>query len=387
METNKMSDATKEILEHITKLGERMQSMEDNTISNEERQSLLGKMEELNTKLVESRAGNGPNLTMGSNGKEFDKREVSKALDVYLRGTDFHQMETEMRTSLSNIQDSDGGFLLKETMETEVLMNAFNPGEIESVVPVLPTGGNRAVIPSMGKPKVAWGPKNITLTDQELAAGNVGIDIHSLRALVIIPRDTLDDSAADIVGELNSAFGRSLEEARDDAYAIGTGVNMPQGFMVNQQVLDNFTLASGDGALDIDTMILAIYKLKKTYRNNAVIACNSTTEGVMATFKGADGLPLWRNNGTEKTPNTFMGLPIINPESMDDIPTSAGDAYPVVIADLAAGYRIRERGSITITRLDEAFATSDQVAFIVKQRIGAQVALPEAFRVIKVTKS
>ena len=382
-----MSDATAKILDEIGKLSERMQAMEANTVSTEERQDLLGKMEELNTKLVESRASKGENLTIGSNGKSFDKREVAKSLDLYLRGTDVNDMEVEQRTSLSNIQDSEGGFLLKETMESEVLMNTFNPGEIESVVPVLPTGGNRAVIPSMGKPKVAWGPKNMKLTDQELAAGNVGIDIHSLRALVVIPVDTLADSAADIVGELNSAFGRALEEARDNAYSVGTGVNMPQGFMNNADVLANFTLASGDGALDIDAIIKAIYKLKKTYRNDAVVGCNSATEGVMATFKDSQGQPLWRFNGADKTPNTFMGLSIINPESMDDIPTATGDAFPVVIADLAAGYRIRERGSITITRLDEAFATSDQVAFIVKQRIGAQTALPEAFQVIKVTKS
>ena len=81
-----------------------------------------------------------------------------------------------------------------------------------------------------------------------------------------------------------------------------------------------------------------------------------------------------------------MGLPIINPEDMDSISTESGVVtYPVCVADLAAGYRIRERGSITITRLDEAFATSDQVAFIVKQRIGAQTALPEAFEVVSTT--
>lgn len=378
-----MSESTKLILEEINKLAVRMTAMESNTMTGEERQGLLGQMEELNTKLVESRAASSTNLMVGINGKTFDKTEVRKSLDLYLRGTDLHDMPVEVRTSLSNIQDSEGGFLLKETMESEVLMNAFNPGEIESIVPVLPTGGNRAVIPSMGKPKVAWGPKNITLTDQELNAGNVGIDIHSIRALVVIPRDTLDDSAADIVGELSAAFGRSLEEARDDAYAVGTGVNMPQGFMTNALVLANKNAVAVTVAnFSADVMIKGIYALKKTYRRNAAVACTSVTEGIMATFKDSTGQPLWRMNSQDKAPNTFMGLPIINPEAMDDA-DAAG--FPVCIADFAAGYRIRERGSITITRLDEAFATSDQVAFIVKQRIGAQTALPEAFQVIELT--
>lgn len=378
-----MSDATKQILAEIAKLSERMQKMEENTMTQEERQGILEEMENLNTKLLESRmADNGkPNMLQTRDGQQVEKAVVREALDVYLRGTDLSEMEMEQRTSLSSIQDSEGGFLLKETMENEVLMDAFNPGEIESVVPVLPTGGNRAVIPSMAKPKVAWGPKNITLTDQELAAGNVGIDIHSIRALVVIPRDTLDDSAADIVGELNAAFGRALEEARDDAYAVGTGVNMPQGFMTNGAVQSNAVITAASGVLDLDAIIKALYNLKKTYRRNAVICCNSKTEGVMALFKDSQGQPLWRVGAVDGAPNTFMGRPIINPEAMDDI---AALNYPVAIADLAAGYRIRERGSITITRLDEAFATSDQVAFIVKQRIGAQVALPEAFQVVQI---
>jgi len=337
-----MSEATKLILEQITKLSERMQATEDNSITQEERQDFLAKMEELNTKLLEARAaGTQQVMTVGSNGKEFNRTEVRNALDTYLRGTDFNDMDVETRTSLSNIQDNEGGFLLKETMESEVLMNAFNPGEIESIVPVLPTGGNRAVIPSMAKPKVAWGPKNITLTDQELAAGNVGIDIHKIRALVVIPRDTLEDSAADIVGELNAAFGRALEEARDDAYAVGTGVNMPQGFMTNSQVLANTNQVAVAG-FDVDVIIKAIYALKKTYRRNAAIACNSVTEGTMATFKGSDGHPLWRVGSVDGAPNTFMNLPIINPEAMDD--ADAAGKFPIAVADFAAGYRIRERG-------------------------------------------
>lgn len=377
-----MSEQTNLILEQITKLGQRMQKMEDDTTtSGTERQDILAQVEDLNKQLLESRQASNPNLSVSATGQTFDKTEVRKALDVYLRGVDLVDMEMEVRQSLSNIQDSDGGFLLTETVESEVLMNAFNPGEIESVVPVLPTGGNRAMIPSMGKPKVAWGPKNITLTDQELAAGNVGIDIHNLRALVVIPRDTLEDSAADIVGELNAAFGRALEEARDTAYAVGTGVNQPEGFMNNAQVLENVTVTSEAGKLDLDSLIAALYELNKTYRNNAAIACNSKTEGVMANFKDSTGQPLWRLNAVQNTPNTFMGRPIINPESMDDIDE---DNFPVAIGDFAAAYRIRERGSIAITRLDEAFATSDQVAFIVKQRIGGQTALPEAIRVIQI---
>ena len=378
----KNTAATKVILDEIAKLGERMATFETGATKNgDDQQDILARMDELNTKLIESRSVDQPNMmTTGANGKQFDRREAAKALDVYLRGTNMVDMEPDTRTSLSNIQDSDGGFLLKETMETEVLMNAFNPGEIESVVPVLPTGGNRAIIPSMGKPKVSWGPKNITLTDQELQAGNVGIDIHNLRALVVIPLDTLEDSAADIVGELTSAFGRALEEARDDAYAVGTGVNMPQGFMNSPEVLARTTnVGTAEAGFNIENIIIAIYKLKKIYRRNATISVNSKTEGKMATFKDSTGQPLWRIGGVDGAPNRFMGLPIINPEAMDDVESGK---VPFCVADFAAGYRIRQRGSISITRLDEAFATSDQVAFIVKQRIGAQTAIPEAFQVI-----
>jgi len=64
-----MSKETDLILAEINKLSERMNTMEQNTVSGDERQDILGKMEELNEKLVESRAANTPNLMMsGTNG-------------------------------------------------------------------------------------------------------------------------------------------------------------------------------------------------------------------------------------------------------------------------------------------------------------------------------
>jgi len=368
-----MNEAEK-ILAKIAELAERMQNMEN--AGTEERQNVLAQVEKLQTELDDVRQAGV--IAASDTGTNTTKVEQRNALNIYLRG---NELDEENTRSLSSIKDSDGGFLLKETLEADVIMNAFNPGEVESVVPVLPTGGNRALIASMQKPKVAWGAKNLTLSDQDLGSGIVAVDIHSIRALVVIPNDTLEDAAADIVGELNSAFGSALEEARDDAYTIGSGVNMPQGFSVNKQVRNRAVESETVGKLGVDDIIAAIYKLKKTYRRNAVIACNSQTEGKMAAFKGSDGQPLWRVGAETGAPSTFMKLPIINPESMDDV--AAGN-YPLIVADLASGYRIRERGSVTIQRLDEAFATADQTAFLIKQRIGAQTALPEAFVPVKI---
>lgn len=373
-----------QILEQLGALSTRMKEMdtrtqvseEDKAKETQERQDLLGNVEKLQNQLDEiNLRGAG---ALGS--AEDDKTSLEKrnSLNVYLRGND---LDEDQKRSLASLKDSDGGFLLSETQESGIVMNAFNPGEIESVVPVLPTGGNRAVIASMSKPKVVWGPKNITLTEDELSSGTIAVDIHSLRALVLIPNDTLADSAADIPGELNAAYGMALAEARDDAYAIGTGVNMPQGFMKNKEVLKNFTETGATGLLDTDALTTAIYALNKKYRNNATISCSSKTEGILATLKNAQGTLLWVQSLVVNTPNTFMGLRIINPESMDQVATGK---FPVAIGDLASAYRIRERGSVTIQRLDEAFATSDQTAFLVKQRIGGQTALPEAIQLIKI---
>ena len=298
------------------------------------------------------------------------------------------QMSIEEKRALANSADSDGGFLVPVDFENSIIMNAYNESAIRPVVGARPTSRDTVFMPALGKPKVAWGVTGLAVSPQELEAGGHTIQIFDLKALTLIHNNTLDDSSADIWGELSGAFADAISEAEDDAYAVGAGDDSPQGVIMDVTVAANFTLTGVAGGIadathnGIDVLISALYKLKSTYRRNATFAFNSTIEGTIRTFKDDNGQYLWQPPVQAGDPATLLGKPVINPEGLPDGDTDG--LLPIVVGDFRRGYRIRDRSGVTVQRLTERYAEYDQTGFIVKRRTGGKVVLPEAFQVVKV---
>lgn len=299
------------------------------------------------------------------------------------------QMTTEEKRALMNSADADGGFLVPSDFEGGVIMNAYEESAIRPVVGAKPTSRDSVFLPALGKPKVAWGVTGLSVSPQELEAGGHTIQIHDLKALTLIHNNTLEDADADIWGELSDAFSSAIAEAEDNAFGTGAGSNSPQGIIVNSDVQANFTLSGVANALTdasnngIDALITALYKLKATYRQNATIAMNSTTEAIFRQVKDSvAGQYLWQPPVQAGDPATLLGKPVINPEGLPDAGTDG--LLPIVVGDFRRGYRIRDRKGVTVQRLTERYAEYDQTGFIVKRRTGGQVVLPEAFQVIKI---
>jgi HK97 family phage major capsid protein len=62
----------------------------------------------------------------------------------------------------------------------------------------------------------------------------------------------------------------------------------------------------------------------------------------------------------------------------------APDATPILFGDLRRGYTIVDRVSLSVLRDPFTQATSGNVRFIARRRVGGQVVLPEALRRLKV---
>jgi len=317
---------------------------------------------------------------------------LRSAFNKFLRqgnGEGAINMTVEEKRALINSSDSEGGFLVPSDFEGGIIMNAYEESAIRPLVGARPTSRDSVFLPALAKPVVAWGVTGLAVSPQELEAGGHTIQIHDLKALTLIHNNTLEDAAADIWGELSSAFADAIAESEDDAFAVGVGDKSPQGVMTNAAVQANFTLSGVSGALTdssnngIDALITALYNLKATYRRNATIAMNSGTEAIFRQVKDSvAGQYLWQPPVQAGDPATLLGKPVANPEGMAG--TGTNGLLPIVVGDFRRGYRIRDRKGVTVQRLTERYAEYDQTGFIVKRRTGGQVVLPEAFQVIKI---
>lgn len=291
--------------------------------------------------------------------------------------------------ALNATSDADGGFLIPVDFQNEILMNAFNMAEIRPISTVRATGRDRYFLPSLSKPSVAWGTKGIATSAQDLSTGGQYIDVNDLNALTLIHNNTLDDSAADVFAELNSAFAKAIAEAEDNAFIAGTGVQQPHGIMTDTAILARYKASGVAAALTdasnngIDVLISALYSLNKSYRARASWGFNSTTEAVIRKIKDTTGQYLWQPPVQAGAPASLLGKPITNPEGMADI---AANAYPIVVGDFSE-YRIVDRAGMRVTRLTERYAEYSQTGFMVVKRVGGKPVKSEAFTPVKIAAS
>jgi|GEM_PF-521406 len=336
-------------------------------------------------------AANRPNIPAKSDDEQRSENEIRSFLNYVRHGR--KGMEPDELRTLSSISDGDGGVLVPETLLNQIVMNAYDMAALRPIVNVMNVSSDSVRMPTMSKPTVSWGRQLQAVTEQNITTGQERILVNFLQALYKITEDLLADSAFNLESYLPGKFGMAVAEAEDDAIIVGDDDNEPLGILTDSRVQANYT-ASGvsDNIYDptdndpngIDAMLDCLYSLNSTYRRNATWAWNSSTEAAIRKLKDDDGNYHWQPSVQAGKPNTFLGRPVVNPEGAPDI---AANAFPILVGDFSMGYTLIDRSGMAIRRLDELYAATFEVGFILKKRLGGQVVLPEAFACIKCATS
>lgn len=390
-----LQEQLEEVVSKINKAFEELRSANDTRLAeietrgSEENTEAKAKVDTINTDITELRGQMDllgkqlahAKLPAGEQRSGESDEETEKRMNAFLKFAR-HDDLSEYRT-LDGSTDADGGIFIPPTFESGILMQAFNEADVRRACQVGSTGRDLVILSSMKKPTVAWGSG--TIQKQESKSGSERIGIYDLRALMTISNNTLEDSEANIVSELTSAFAMALAEAEDDAFMVGTGAEQPHGIMTDADILARYK-KTGVAANIFDTnnngfdaMLSALYSLKKVYRRRAMFAFTSTTEGVIRTIKDENGMYLWQPPVQAGAPATLLGKPIMNPEGMDEI---GANKFPICVGDFTQ-YKIRDRKGMTVQRLGERYADDDETGFIIKKRLGGKPTQYEAFTPIK----
>ena len=91
---------------------------------------------------------------------------------------------------------------------------------------------------------------------------------------------------------------------------------------------------------------------------------------------------IWQPGLASGVPNTILGQAYLE---VPDMPDVAAGAVPIVFGDLRRAYTIVDRVSLSILRDPFTQATSGNIRFIARRRVGGQMVLAEAIRKLKVS--
>jgi HK97 family phage major capsid protein len=204
---------------------------------------------------------------------------------------------------------------------------------------------------------------------------------HELYADVLISDQDLEDSVFNIEQEILDNCTEQFAKAEGSAFVNGSGVGQPEGLQTNAGISATNQVTSATGAITAAGLIQIWADLKTVYAQQATWLLNRQSIASVRSLVDLQNRYLWEPGLADGTPPNLLGSPYIEVPDMPNIPSVASTtSYPIMYGNIKRGYMIVDRINVVVRRLQERYAESGQIAYLVRKRVGGQVVLPEAIR-------
>jgi len=316
----------------------------------------------------------------------FESKQVDEymgAFDSYCR-KGIEGLDAAEKKALTVSNDSTGGYLAPPEYVKELIKDITEISPIRSIARIRSTGSRSIQIPKRtGTFAAQWVAESGTRS--ETTGYQVGLEelpAHEQYALVDISEQDLEDSVFDLEAEMQSEFSEQFAKAEGAAFVSGNAVGKPEGFMTNSDV---GSIDSGSNtAITGDNLISLVHNIKSDYGRNGSFVFNRSTLAAIRKLKDTAGQYVFQAGMSLQggVTNTILGQPYVE---ATDMPSIAQNAFPVAFGDFRRAYMIVDRVSLAVLRDPFTQATTGNVRYIARRRVGGQVILPEAINKLKVT--
>lgn len=305
--------------------------------------------------------------------------KVGRASDAYQEDFDRHlRGKVLVHNVLSEGVDADGGYLVPEDFERNIVMALEEENVIRSLAKVITTQHERKIPVATGHSTAQWTAENAAYTENNPTFGQKQIDAFKLTDLCCVSVELLQDSAFDIEDYLMKEFARAFGIAEEEAFCVGTGTNQPTGIFTANGGTVGVT-AAANNAITADELISLVYALKSPYRRNAKFLMNDATISAIRKLKDLNGAYLWQPSLQAGQPDRLLGYDLY---TSPYVPTMAAGALTVAFGDFK-NYWIGDRAGRTVQRLNELYATNGQIGYVATERVDGKVILSEGIQLLK----
>ena len=282
---------------------------------------------------------------------------------------------------LSESTDADGGYLVPEEFERDIVTGLDEANVIRSIAKVITTQNDRKIPISVGRSVAAWTAENAAFTESNPTFGQKEIDAYKLTDLIRISVELLQDSAFPLEEYIANEFARAFGIAEEQAFCVGTGSGQPTGIFTANGGMVGVT-AAANNAITADELINLVYVLKAPYRRNAKFLMNDATISAIRKLKDGNGVYLWQPSLQAGEPDKLLGYDLY---TSPYAPTMAAGAFTVAFGDFN-NYWIGDRAGRTVQRLNELYATNGQIGYVATERVDGKVILPEGIQLLQMKK-
>ena len=314
----------------------------------------------------------------------FEAKQVDEGLAAFeafcrkgLEGLD----DVEKK-ALTVSNDSTGGYLAPPEYVRELLKTVTEISPVRSIARVRSTGQRSIQVPKRTSQFSAqWVAE--AGTRSETTGYEVGLEelpAHELYALVDISEQNLEDTVFDLESEMQSEFAEQFAKAEGNAFVVGDAVGKPHGFMDHSGV--GHVNSGNASAVTADGLISLVHNIKSDYTRNGTFVFNRATLASIRKLKDTAGQYVFQTGmmlGGNMV-NTILGHPYVE---ATDMPSEGSNTFPVAFGDFRRAYMIVDRVNLAVLRDPFTQATTGNVRYIARKRVGGQVIQKEAINKLK----
>ena len=295
-----------------------------------------------------------------------------------------NRTSAEIRNALATSPDSDGGYLVPDTFERNLIKALEDALHFRKLAHVITTSHGTHKIPVLsGRATATWTAEGAAATETSETFGQKELNAHKLTALIKVSEELLNDSAFDLESYFVTEFARILADTEEAAFFNGDGNGKPTGILNDTDGGEVGVTAASATAITADEIIRLYHSLRAPYRKRAVWYLNDDTIAAIRLLKDNNGQYMWQPGLREGAPDTLLGRPIYTSTAM---PTIAANAKVIAFGDLSH-YWIGDREGVAFKRLAELYAATGQVGFLSSKRVDGKLIIPEAVKILQMKKS
>jgi len=294
-----------------------------------------------------------------------------------------------LRNAAGSVSPSDGGFLVPETLRSQLLQIALELSVVRPIATVVPMESARVPFPMIdsttnngsvfGGMVAYWGEEGAALTDSNPKFGRIELDAKKLTGLSAVPNELLQDSITSFSALIENLWPKALAFEEDAKFMAGTGVGEPLGFMGagNTSAIAVSAEAGQPAATIVYENIVKMYaRMLPSSLSTAVWICSPDAIPellTMALSVGTGGNAVFVVNATGPAPMSIFGRPLIISEKAGAL----GARGDIAFVDLAY-YLVGDRQTMTADSSTDFNFGSDKTTFRIIQRVDGRPWLKSA---------
>ncbi|MFE2073719.1 phage major capsid protein [Streptomyces misionensis] len=333
----------------------------------------------------------GGMLTSHQQGTAYNAAAPGAAVDAlfensidYVRNIWHLNKTPEARTKLAELQNaagsvspSDGGFLVPETLRSQLMSIALEQAVVRPRATVVPMDSARVPFPMIdtttnagsvfGGMVAYWGEEGAALQDSNPKFGRVVLDAKKLTGLSAVPNELLQDSIISFSALIETLWPQALAFSEDNAFQAGSGTGEPLGFRgAGNPAAVTVTRANANKIQYADVVGMYARMLPSSLSRAVWMCAPDALPQIlqMAINVGTGGNAVFVANATASMPMTIFGRPLVITEKASTL-GSRGD---LAFVDLSY-YLVGDRQSMSADSSTDYQFGNDKTTFRIIQRV------------------